>query len=241
MGATGTGKTAFVNLVSGSDLRVGTGLQSCTAEIQMSRPFELDGHRVTLIDTPGFDDTETSDFDILKLISENLAELYREGKKLTGVIYIHRISDFRFGGVARKNFTMFRQLCGKTVLKNVVIVTNMWGDVDEEEGEARENELRNDPEFFKPAMDNHAAMLRHDGSPESATVIVQKMLKNRPKPLRIQRELVDEQKDLSHTSAGKELTRELEKQRRLHEKEKEELHNLMESECIFHIPIFRRA
>ena len=42
---------------------------STTAEIQLSEEFELDGQRVVLIDTPGFNDTTTSDMDVLKLIA----------------------------------------------------------------------------------------------------------------------------------------------------------------------------
>ena len=50
------------------------GLESCTAEVQLSSEFILDGRPVVLIDTPGFDDTSKSDTDILKLIAFFLAE-----------------------------------------------------------------------------------------------------------------------------------------------------------------------
>ena len=91
MGATGSGKTSvssvglaitignsfnflqFINLASGSNLRVGTGLDSCTAEVQLANKFTLDGRSVTLIDTPGFDDTVLSDSDILEMIAAFLA------------------------------------------------------------------------------------------------------------------------------------------------------------------------
>ena len=73
MGATGSGKTSFVNLVSGSDFRVGRGLKSCTNVVQVSKPFELDDKPIVLIDTPGFDDTHKSDIDILRIIAHYLA------------------------------------------------------------------------------------------------------------------------------------------------------------------------
>ena len=122
---------------------------------------------------------------------------------------MHRISDFRVGGIARRNFNMFRKLCGDENLKNVVIVTNMWGQVDPSIGEARENELRTHPQLFQPAMASGANMLRHHNTLESAHAIVRHIFKNHPLPLRIQRELVDEHKDISQTAAGKELDREL--------------------------------
>ena len=48
-------------------------LESCTAEVQLSDMFTLDGRRVLLIDTPGFDDTSKSDTDVLKMIAAFLA------------------------------------------------------------------------------------------------------------------------------------------------------------------------
>lgn len=86
MGATGSGKstvcyasgvlprkltlgmTQFINLASGSSLDVGRGLQSCTNAVQVVKAFNLDGRRVVLIDTPGFNDTTKSDTEILRTI-----------------------------------------------------------------------------------------------------------------------------------------------------------------------------
>jgi len=48
-------------------------LQSCTSEVQLADEFALDGRKVILIDTPGFDDTSKSDTDILKMIAAFLA------------------------------------------------------------------------------------------------------------------------------------------------------------------------
>jgi hypothetical protein len=41
--------------------------------VQVAGAFDLDGRRVVLIDTPGFDDTTRSDTDILKMIAAFLA------------------------------------------------------------------------------------------------------------------------------------------------------------------------
>jgi len=49
------------------------GLESCTPEVQLSNEFTLNGRRVVLIDTPGFDDTTKSDTVILKNIATFLA------------------------------------------------------------------------------------------------------------------------------------------------------------------------
>ncbi|KAF5326714.1 hypothetical protein D9619_004272 [Psilocybe cf. subviscida] len=209
MGATGSGKTTFINSASNSTLRTGSGLKSCTSIVQVAQPFELDGRRVTLIDTPGFDDTTKSDADILRMIAAFLATAYENGKTLAGVIYVHRISDFRMGGISTRNFKMFRQLCGESTLKNVVIVTNMWSEVSEDIGVARETELASEDLFFRPVLDKGAQMLRHGNTPASAHAIIARIIENHPLPLQIQRELVDQKMDIGDTAAGEELNKEL--------------------------------
>ena len=176
---------------------------------------------VTLVDTPGVDDTTKSDTDIL-------GRSYKSGHKLSGIIYMHRISDFKVGGISRRNFNMFRKLCGDETLSNVVIVTNMWGEVSAERGEERERELRTDDLLFAPALQKGACMLRHDNALGSAQTILRRIVVNRPRALQIQRELVDEGKDISKTAAGIELNRELETMRLRHAKELAEVRTEMQ-------------
>ncbi|KAL0563986.1 hypothetical protein V5O48_018071 [Marasmius crinis-equi] len=223
MGTTGTGKSTFINAASGGKLLVGKGLRSCTDNIQVSPPFILGGRNVTLIDTPGFDDTTKSDTDILKLITAFLSETYKAGHYLSGIIYMHRITDVRMGGIASRNFRMFRNLCGEKTLKNVVIVTNRWEEVAMDLGEARERELMTDEHYFKPVLEKGAQMVRHNNTPKMARAILSHLLQNKPLPLRIQIEMVDEHKDLGETEAGAELNRELEELMKRHKQEMDEL------------------
>jgi len=144
---------------------------------------------------------------------------YENGKKLAGVIYLHRISDVRMGGISTRNFKMFRELCGESTLKNVVVVTNMWSEVSQEVGEAREAELASRDIFFKPVLDKGAQLVRHENTQESAEAIMHYLISNHPLALRIQRELVDQHMDISQTAAGEELNRELMEQIRRHREE----------------------
>jgi len=112
---------------------------------------------------------------------------------------------------------MFRELCGDTSLKNVVFVTNMWGTVPLDVGEAREMELSSN--FFKPALDKGARMARHQNTDRSAHDIVRMIMGNRPVVLQIQRELVDERKDIIDTAAGEAINEELNRQSRRHQDE----------------------
>lgn len=221
MGATGSGKTTFINIASGSDLRVGMGLESCTNEVQTSQSFMLDGKRVVLIDTPGFDDTTKSDTDVLKMIAAYMQTMHKQEKLLSGVIYMHRISDIRVGGTSRRDFTMFQELCGKEAYKNVLMVTNMWGEANED-ALAREQELRDKDIFFKPILDNGALLLRHMNDQESAHKIIQNLTGIDPVVLRIQTELAA-MNDITQTSAYAQLNRELMEQA---EKNRQELEKL---------------
>ncbi|KAF8135027.1 P-loop containing nucleoside triphosphate hydrolase protein [Boletus edulis] len=228
MGATGSGKSTFINLASGSNLPVGRGLESCTSDVHTSRPFLLNGRIVTLIDTPGFDDTSRSDTDILSSIAAYLSNTYEQGAKLAGIIYMHRISDVRIGGTSKRNFRIFRELCGDSTLRNVLIVTNMWSNVDPKIGEARERELANNDKFFKPVLEKGARLLRHNGTQPSALSVLRHLINNQAATLLIQHEIVNERKDLAHTAAGAELTRALKEQADRHDEELKKLRQEME-------------
>ncbi|KDQ25931.1 hypothetical protein PLEOSDRAFT_1078291 [Pleurotus ostreatus PC15] len=223
MGATGSGKTSFINIASGSSLRVGTGLMSCTDAVQTSKPFVLEGRTVILVDTPGFDDTTKTDTEVLTMIAASLSSMYLNGVKLSGAIYMHRISDFRMGGTSTRNFNMFRELCGDTALQNVAIVTNMWSEVSLDIGEAREEQLKSRDIFFKPALGKGAQIWRHDNTSTSAQAIIHCIASKDPLALCIQRELVDERKDISETAAGAELGRELHEQAMRYQAERRRL------------------
>ncbi|KAF8972225.1 hypothetical protein BDZ97DRAFT_1783812, partial [Flammula alnicola] len=123
------------------------------------------------------------------------------------------------GGISTRNFKMFRQLCGESTLKNVVIVTNMWGEVSPELGEAREAELASQDMFFKPVLDKGALLLHHENTRDSTHGILKHIIQNHPLSLQIRRELVDQKKDISQTGAGEELNRELMEQIQDHHSE----------------------
>lgn len=132
------------------------------------------------------------------------------------------------GGVARKNFRLFRKLCGDDSLKNVVIATNMWGDVTPEVGEKREQELSSNELFFKPALEKGAQLVRHNNTAASAHAIVRRITGFPPAALQIQRETVDEHKELVETDAGQDLKAELERQAAAHVRELDELRGEMQ-------------
>ncbi|KZT01507.1 uncharacterized protein LAESUDRAFT_752575 [Laetiporus sulphureus 93-53] len=222
MGPTGVGKTSFINLVSGSQLRVSKGLESTTAAVEASQSFTFqDRYRVTLIDTPGFDDTKRSDAEILTTVAQHLSSSFKRGEVLTGVAYLHRISDNRMGGIALRNFKMFTELCGKEALSNAAIVLNMWNEVEEDVAIAREQELRTN--FFRPAIDAGAQLFRNDNTRSSTDAILSYLSSRSPAPLAIQRELLEQHKALRDTAAGMALLGTLEKKKRENEQRLQEM------------------
>jgi predicted GTPase len=57
IGATGTGKTSFINKLTGSTFAEGHGLESCTEDLQIAKRTSFYGRDIVMVDTPGFDDT----------------------------------------------------------------------------------------------------------------------------------------------------------------------------------------
>lgn len=214
---------------------------SCTDKIELSQAFELDGKEVVLVDTPGFDDTAKSDSDVLNIVCDYIHSeyvlsttsdaitcthcdfRYSQGHLFHGILYLYRISDNRVSGTASRNLRFYQGLCGDDALLNSIIVTNMWARVEAAVGNQREEELKTRPNFFKSALDKGAQVLRHDGTVESAHRIVRQLIHNTPRPLQIQRELVDEGKKVYQTVAGEALLEELAQLQQKHLQEMQQL------------------
>ncbi|KAJ8111811.1 hypothetical protein OPT61_g5686 [Boeremia exigua] len=180
-----------------------------------------DGLKIYLVDTPGFDDTERTDTEILLQISGWLSSAYTAKLKLSGIIYLHRIPDVRVGGSGVKNLRMFRGLCGEDNLGSVVLATTMWDSVahDMSIGEMRETRLKEDPNLWGKMIEHGSKVLRHDRKETSGMEILRYLIGRKAKiTLAIQTELNDEKKTLNDTGAGAALVTELERVREMYEK-----------------------
>jgi len=91
MGVTGAGKSTFIQELTDDELEIGDKLHSCTVEVNPHRCNQPGYENVWLIDTPGFDDTERTDADILHEIGEYLVQASADKIFLTGIIYLHWI------------------------------------------------------------------------------------------------------------------------------------------------------
>lgn len=129
---------------------------------------------------------------------------------------MHRISDPRVGGTSRQNIRMFKKLCGDGTLKNVTIITTRWSEPGSEraaEEMCREDQLKKDSQVgFAALLSNGAIIRRHDKTRATALSIVERFVTTKPKPLRIQRELVEDKIPFEKTTAAAELSSKLDHQ-----------------------------
>ncbi|KAJ2934636.1 hypothetical protein H1R20_g2462, partial [Candolleomyces eurysporus] len=231
MGASGAGKSSFINHLldylgsTRERVQVGEQLVSCTSQLEsviidgLTHDWKrIKGHRIVLVDTPGFDDTYLGDFVILQRIASWLAESYRKKMVLGGVVYLHDISQDRFSGTARRNLEMFNQLCGDSVLDRVVLVTSKWGKVVGRNLEKREGELKSNHWNTMLLGGARVERLVAGREGESAWRIISSILDRvegrmrdaiKFKGLEIQRELVKRHKFLPQTHAARELRNQL--------------------------------
>ncbi|KAH7128717.1 P-loop containing nucleoside triphosphate hydrolase protein [Dendryphion nanum] len=176
MGISGCGKSTFVNLFSDYLLAVGHSLNSCTEIIQVVPCTLRSGKKIYLVDTPGFDDIYRSDADILREIANWLNTAHESRIKLTGIIYLHRIFDVRFGGGGIKNIRMFKKLCGENGPASVVLAITMWDFVPEEVKNSRKSEIQQQSVYWKQMMDHGSKVFSQDEGRTSAMRIIQYLI-----------------------------------------------------------------
>ncbi|KAH8693455.1 P-loop containing nucleoside triphosphate hydrolase protein, partial [Phaeosphaeriaceae sp. PMI808] len=204
-GKTGTGKTTFVKNVTNSNFEIGHGLSSMTKEVQAASA-EIDGHQITLVDTPGFDDTHLTDTQVLGLIADWLKYTYDEGTLLSGIVFLHSISSDRMEGSSLKNLDMFRKLCGDENLGNVILANTKWSHIQPNIGYQREQELIQN--FWASMIARGSRTTRLGDDQDSAKDVVRTTIPNRAVVLKLQYEL-SMGMHLSETAAGSTIAREL--------------------------------
>ncbi|KAI0533321.1 P-loop containing nucleoside triphosphate hydrolase protein [Xylaria digitata] len=222
MGMTGSGKSTFISLCTDQHVQIGHGLQACTQKVDVYKCLYEPNIDVYMIDTPGFDDTNRSDTDVLKDIATWLTKSYANSIQLNGMLYFHRITDTRMGKSAKKNLYLFKKLCGSNALQNVLLVSTMWENVDLTIGNNHEQELIQTEEFWGAMLKQGAQLARHKNNRESAMQLLTHFVDKQRTTMAIQSEMVNDKKMLHETTAGQELDSELIAQREHFQKELDE-------------------
>ncbi|KAF4614550.1 hypothetical protein D9613_003466 [Agrocybe pediades] len=206
MGPTGSGKSNFIDVLAESHGdRAREGLHSATSAVNIVRlhtDHPVFRNRVILVDTPGFDDTSKTDYEILEIISKFLAKTYKTHIHLSGLLYLHRITDNRIADALRRSLHVFSQICGQQALQNVILVTTMWDEVKLDVGKQREEEI--DERFWGTMKSSGANYMRFQNTLTSAWDIVRAIAQPDRKPivLALQQELISRRKRLTETSAA---------------------------------------
>ncbi|KAK4163297.1 P-loop containing nucleoside triphosphate hydrolase protein [Cladorrhinum sp. PSN259] len=206
IGVTGAGKTTFVSKATGrSDLVIGHGIDSCTQDVNPIT-FSIGKEQITIIDTPGFDDSERTDSEILEQVAQFMTDTYQQGIKLTGIILLQPINQPRLQGSELKRTRLFKKLLGEDAYKRVVIATTMWDGISESEAMSRQHQRETRQEVWGDMVAAGAKVVRHDDTAESARNIIQMLAKHKSYvDLQIQRELQENGGSVVGTSAGRQL------------------------------------
>ncbi|KAI1201686.1 hypothetical protein F5X97DRAFT_10803 [Nemania serpens] len=229
MGLTGVGKSTFISHLTGGAAQASGSLDSCTQSVREYTCTRFEDIDVRLIDTPGFDDSDRSDASVLKDVSRWLGEKYRQQILLHGVIYLHRITDMRMQMSSWRSLRALKSVCGKDALRNVYLATTMWEKLaSEAEGLEREARLL-EPKYWGDMEKQGCKIQRLQNNASSASALVQRIIDgSQPMVLQIQRELVDEGKNLDETNAGRELKMEITREREKIQADKEDMRRDLE-------------
>ncbi|EDU47113.1 hypothetical protein PtrV1_06726 [Pyrenophora tritici-repentis] len=204
MGMTGAGKSTFIEYCTKPPERLSDdGLFSCTSRVSIHTTV-IQGRTVHLLDTPGFNDSRQSDGEVLQELAFWLTAAYERDIKLSGIVYLHCITNIRLQGTAARALEAFKKMCGKEAYKGVVLATTMWNMVPVKD--IAKAGIRH-KEFYEK--------IRHDviqeggrlvrlsaGEMDAMKILHHIVQKDQRFTLAFQRELVDEGRLIYETEAG---------------------------------------
>ena len=109
------------------------------------------------------------------------------------------------GATRLKNLQQFQDLCGEKGFRNIVLTTTMWDLVDQETGETREGELRDN--FWEEMITRGSTIARFKRTRDSAFQVIKPLLDaaNDRHQLLLQKEVLNIELELSTTPSGQKL------------------------------------
>jgi hypothetical protein len=127
---------------------------------------------------------------------------YDNKTKIAGLIYLHNITQKKMSGSTRLNYEVFHRICGEKAMERVVMATTHWDAIMPTSGEDREQELR---VFWKDILSEGAELMRIQDPQADSHRIVDHILRLHAAQvaIQIQEELVDLDKRIPRTEAGK--------------------------------------
>lgn len=153
-----------------------------------------------LLDTPGFDDSARDNLEVLNEIMSHLYSLalQPEDFAMRGVVFLHDISETRFGGSQKKTLGILKALLGDANLGNVVVGTTMWDAKRYKQQEQRERALQD--EQWRGI---HKTMRLPHGDKRATENIIRELLKREPALLLAQEEMLKPPHTVESTTVGR--------------------------------------
>ncbi|XP_014551796.1 hypothetical protein COCVIDRAFT_111963 [Bipolaris victoriae FI3] len=230
MGMTGVGKSSFIEHCTKLPERLSSnGLFSCTSRVSIHTTV-VQGRTVHLLDTPGFNDSRQSDGKVLQELAYWLTAAYERDIRLSGIIYLHCITNNRLPGTAVRALDAFKKMCGTEAFKGVILATTMWDMVSVKDLAKAEKRHEEFYEKVRHDIIEHGGKLVRLSAVEIDAVKILRHIvqKNRRLTLRFQRQLVDENLLIYETEAGQVLYEDLHKRYRSLQVMADEAHRQMD-------------
>ena len=106
------------------------------------------------------------------------------------------------------SYDVFHSICGQNAASRVMMATSHWDTVGSVAGEVREKELVE--RWWKDILEQGAGYQRIEEPERDIVGMIERLLENHAISIQIQEELVDNDKRIAETEAGKVLTNRLE-------------------------------
>jgi len=165
--------------------------------------FERNGRTIHLIDTPGFDDSRKDDGTIMQELAFWLLQAHRTGFNLSGLVYLHRITDGRLQGSGLRALKVFKAMCGEHCYSSMVMATTRWDEITGSAGSDHQDELVNNDAFWGDIVAGGGRVMPLHWNNASSLAIIDHILEEpRRLTLAIQSELASGNLALHETAAG---------------------------------------
>ena len=138
-------------------------------------------------------------------LSEWLAKSYQDGEQLSGVLYLHQLTDDRPNASDLRNLRILKKICGSEFYRHIVIGVTGVDEEDHDVAENREKALKDSSDFWKD-MITEGSRVEHVKSQRQKCIDILLDLATRgPNTLLIQREVHEENKTVLETEAADEI------------------------------------
>ncbi|KAK1757083.1 hypothetical protein QBC47DRAFT_359555 [Echria macrotheca] len=236
IGPSGSGKSTFVAAASGLGEDSGIIGHDLDSHTSTCSRYTFDHGEVsyTLLDTPGFNDTNRDDLAILAAVAGFLDS--DDMPPVSGVVFTHNITENRLTGSARLNLAVLAALCGPHFGPRIILLTTMWNKMPSAatraECERREAQLAASPAHWGRLSAGGCSVLRFDGTTASALRVLDQLrglpgAEETAPPLLAMVSELREGKRLEETSAGGVI---LEERRRREKQRENELMEIAQEE-----------